>query len=629
MLKISRNWFNRSKLSYLSWLGVAGVVSCFIFVLTLGVMLFPSLPDSVQAVEGDSGASTYATGTSVSIGVPATIAFDAVTPTASGVTTTANANLTIATTNSASYSLYLYSSDGDNSLKSINPANTSTVDAINNGGVGLTLSSLEPNTWGYSLGTSEPTDTTTYSAVPTSNAAPIQTKDTSSTNSANDTYTLSFGAKVDTTIPSGIYAQTLTIAVVAEPGGTPVTYNANGGYFNNDPAQTTQMISYVIEGNPETKIAKTSNISDDGVQSGGYGDNVSDIQTVTIPGAQSLKVTVTYQTESTSYDWLAIYDGSVTPSQSNHADSITGKLGGTTKVDNAVFTIPGDTAQFYFYSDDYPDTSNYYGYYATVHDSNFSITSNTELQNPTRPGYDFLGWYTDITGTEGSEFVIDGSLQATTVYAKWGINYLDDVTYMQDLTITQCTDSYNGATATLLDRRDNSDYTITKINGTCWMTQNLRLPGGRTLTPADSNVASNWFFPTAQPTGSYTEPQAAISDNTSYGGYYNFCAASAGTICRHTITTNATSDICPRGWRLPTNTEQNNVTSYLSTFSPVYSGRYHDDSLINDGSSGYWWSSSYDDEFSDQYYLSYFEGLLKVESFNGNYGVSIRCVLSS
>lgn len=170
------------------------------------------------AVEGGSDLSTHAATPTVGISLPTSIDFADVLPTPSGATTTATADLTITTTDSAGYSLYLYSSDGDNSLrpKISSLANISTIIATA-GGVGLTLSSLEPNTWGYNLGTSTPNDNTTYTAVPTNNSTPIQTKDTSDTNSANDTYTLSFGAKVDTSIPSGTYSNTLMIAVVAEP----------------------------------------------------------------------------------------------------------------------------------------------------------------------------------------------------------------------------------------------------------------------------------------------------------------------------------------------------------------------------------------------------------------------------
>ena len=176
---------------------------------------------TTTATENNSAISTYSTTPSVGISLPTSINFADVLPTPSGATTTATADLTITTSDSAGYSLYLYSSDGDNSLRPKISANTSSIIATA-GGVGLTLSSLKPNTWGYNLGTEAPTGSTTYSAVPTNNSTPIQIKDTSDTNSANDTYTLSFGAKVDTTTASGAYSNTLTIAVVAEPKKIPI-----------------------------------------------------------------------------------------------------------------------------------------------------------------------------------------------------------------------------------------------------------------------------------------------------------------------------------------------------------------------------------------------------------------------
>ena len=330
---------------------IAGVGSGVAVILILTLMLFaPGMPDfGVMAVEGSgapmadgagSGIATLAD-TSAGISVPSSIDFTDVAPTDAGATTTATANIGVTTTNSSGYSLYLYTTGDDNSLKPINPANSSSISATNTASA---LNDLVNNTWGYSIGTTTSGPNTLYAAVPTDGSTPIQTKDTSTTNSANDTYTLSFAAKVNTDLPSGTYSNTITLALVADPGGILVTYDANGGYYNNDPSQTTQKVAYTIEEGLVTKIAKTSNISDTGVQSGGYGDNVEETQTVTIPGAESLTVTVSYQTESTSYDWLAIYDGSVTPSSSNDNQSITGKLGGTTKVNNKVYTIPGDTA---------------------------------------------------------------------------------------------------------------------------------------------------------------------------------------------------------------------------------------------------------------------------------------------
>ena len=189
---------HRKTLTGLSYVGLTGCSA--VFLLTLAAMLFAPAASQQRAaaVEGKNDISTYAATPTVGISLPTSIDFADVLPTPSGATTTATADLTITTSDSAGYSLYLYSSDGDNSLR-------------------LTLSSLKPNTWGYNLGTTTPDDTTTYFAVPTDNSTPIQTKDTSDTNSANDTYTLSFGAKVDASIPSGAYSNTLIIAVVAEP----------------------------------------------------------------------------------------------------------------------------------------------------------------------------------------------------------------------------------------------------------------------------------------------------------------------------------------------------------------------------------------------------------------------------
>ena len=140
-----------------------------------------------------------------------------------------------------------------------------------------------------------------------------------------------------------------------------------------------------------------------------------------------------------------------------------------------------------------------------------------------------------------------------TLYAQWEAI----PTTMQDITLAQCQQFATDAPLTLTDTRDGSDYTVRYINGNCWMTQNLRLSGGRTLTSADSNVASSWSFPSTSLTSgnSYTDAYSTIRSNTSYGGYYNFCAASAGTVCTGTATIDATYDICPKGWRLPTRNE--------------------------------------------------------------------------
>ena len=134
-----------------------------------------------------------------------------------------------------------------------------------------------------------------------------------------------------------------------------------------------------------TKHAHTANVDDDGNQSGSYTNSVNyqssskavvdgqkvseNLQTVTIPGASNLKVDVTYQTESTSWDWLYIYQGAITGSDA--ADKGTGgtllqsgKIGGSTKTKLNTITAPGDTVSFVWRTDG--SGNNYYGYYAVI-----------------------------------------------------------------------------------------------------------------------------------------------------------------------------------------------------------------------------------------------------------------------
>jgi hypothetical protein len=242
-------------------------------------------------------------------------------------------------------------------------------------------------------------------------------------------------------------------------------------------------------------------------------------------------------------------------------------------------------------------------------------------------GYEFNSW-----SNSGGSIANTGALNTTYTVNGTGTITLNgkSVLYMQNFTKSQCQAQASSSNVTVVDSRDGSDYTVRYINGNCWMTQNLRLSGGRTLTSADSNVASSWYFPSTSLTSgnSYTDAYSTISSNTSYGGYYNFCAASAGTNCQSSSTYNTTYDICPKGWRLPTYNEQQGITSYVSAFSPVYSGYYGDGSLYNAGSFGYWWSSTAIDSNS-QYILAYRSGSLYTYGGYKYYGFSVRCVRSS
>ena len=206
----------------------------------------------------------------------------------------------------------------------------------------------------------------------------------------------------------------------------------------------------------------------------------------------------------------------------------------------------------------------------------------------------------------------------------------DAVTAIQDFTIDECQAKASDNDFTVVDTRDGNDYTVRYINGNCWMTQNLRIAGGTTLNSSTSNVASNYTIPTTDLTSgdSYTVGRIHNSGNTTNGYWYNYCAASAGTVCSDTKKSTS-YDICPKGWRLPTNSEISAITgtSYISAFSPVTGGYYNNGSLSST-SSGFWWSSI-PQSGPWQFFLYYEDSSLKVNINARSFGFYMRCIRSS
>ena len=143
--------------------------------------------------------------------------------------------------------------------------------------------------------------------------------------------------------------------------------------------------------------------------------------------------------------------------------------------------------------------------------------------------------------------------------------------YMQDMTPEHCTNSTEHQTATLKDKRDNETYTVAKLkDGKCWMTQNLRLrlSTGVTLVPQTSDVSYNWT-PNRSTETTFSERWDQVSETArvvrSYydasrpndGVYYNHIAATAESANNLNVEgQNASSSVCPKGWRLPRATRQ-------------------------------------------------------------------------
>lgn len=241
---------------------------------------------------------------------------------------------------------------------------------------------------------------------------------TGNNNSSGAGYTVNVSYTENGMTVSGSFSVEVNLQIPPQP--FTVTYDANEGYFGEDTSSTLNQVIYVKSDKAHiTKTAKTDNVDTDGARTSElYGNNVTKNQVVTIPGAESLKVTITYQTESANCDWVCLYEGlDITPDRGNYGQSKSGKLGGTTKTTKE-FTIQGDTVQIFFRSDS--SVCNYYGFYAIVEGEGIGNAIVTgEEKKPNHATKKFAGWYTDAACSDGKEFVLEDCTEDVVVYAKW------------------------------------------------------------------------------------------------------------------------------------------------------------------------------------------------------------------
>ena len=207
---------------------------------------------------------------------------------------------------------------------------------------------------------------------------------------------------------------------------------------------------------------------------------------------------------------------------------------------------------------------------------------------------------------------------------------LSSIASMQDITPEVCANTKEHQTATLRDTRDGNTYTVAKLkDGKCWMTQNLRIIN-KTLTPADSDVVSNYTIPASSVSGFHTNDISNAYVNAE-GGFYTWYVAIASTSSGYSI--------CPKGWRLPYGSYggefhalSNSYGGYLSalTSNPVnltLSGFVLDSSYSFYGQNGYFWASNSSN--SDTAYAMYLNsgGNVRPDNFSSKYaGFSVRCV---
>ena len=253
---------------------------------------------------------------------------------------------------------------------------------------------------------------------------------------------------------------------------------------------------------------------------------------------------------------------------------------------------------------------------------------------------------------------------------------------MQTMAIADCP---TAAPLEVTDARDGETYKVQQLaDGNCWMLDNLRLDltdfdvlNNTTASNTNASATSLDYLKNGGGTTSDQYPTAPLNNEawtsssqnfysipmiistykdqttTSYGNgsgkigvYYNYCAASAGSYCygngtsAGTSSGNATEDLCPAGWRMPTGGSSgeyralytaysSNDTNFRNALSTPLSGLFYSGSVYSQGSYGTFWSSTrYSGNYMHYLYVDS-GGVWPSGSDDRISGFSMRCLLDS
>ena len=241
----------------------------------------------------------------------------------------------------------------------------------------------------------------------------------------------------------------------------------------------------------------------------------------------------------------------------------------------------------------------------------------------------------------------------------------------------------------ITDSRDGTIYHVARLaDGNCWLLDNIALDltnstvlnnmdesntnasnlsltylknGGGTASEryATSAVSDDWSDddnsgkdPLAELTDKNVVPTDDISQTGNYkvGGFYNYCAATAGNYCfdkSGTASGDAMEDICPKGWRMPTSSPTGEFSAlanviygstgstsdaiayanYRSALHLPLSGNVFVGEIRDQGSRGFFWSSTWGN-YGSMYDLFVNTTNINPSNYNArSAGHSVRCIL--
>ena len=384
---------------------------------------------------------------------------------------------------------------------------------------------LVDNTWGYSIDNG-----ITYNAIPSA-LDPDVVLDTTSANAEVATFDVLYGVRIDDSIPSGSYIADIIYTISAKP----------------------ECLAYEI----------SWNLGDGGISSGGnYPSSINYGETIDLS---------TFNPTRNGYNFIGWsngednYTGSETDVNINLSDKASVEM--TALWEPIDYQIQYDLNGGSFSS-------------SSVRSSYNIETATFTLSTPTKRGFTFTGWSgTEISGSSTSVKVTKGSTGDRSYIANWQENPA-----MQNFSCYSITS--NNGRIVLKDSRDGEYYDIIRAKtGKCWMMQNLRI-SNKTISSTDSNLPDGMSFTIPASDISSFEYQTiknAMYLDPTHGGYYTFYTATAGWESPSITSGDATRDICPKGWRLPTGGEDGEFAGILSSYGSAHSAR----TIMGFGTSGY------------------------------------------
>ena len=206
-------------------------------------------------------------------------------------------------------------------------------------------------------------------------------------------------------------------------------------------------------------------------------------------------------------------------------------------------------------------------------------------------------WNNTVYATQyENTYIYNGNIAAIRCVLKDVLPTINDIDTFQDFNVMPSymktsvisSMSYN-TLYSLTDYRDAQPYNVAKLaDGAVYMVDNLNLgdptyaaqSNNLSLSFHNTNITSTYSygfsnFYNARKTANFSSLtemgyiNVSGTDSTSgtkFGTIYNYCAASVNEICTSNNSANATRDLCPAGWSLPTGGANSQFVSLYNAY---------------------------------------------------------------